>query len=211
MDKFPITLTVCPAAGCARHARGTPWSSYCPYHAAVLYRTGSLTGRGVRGTERRKYRDSIEQTLARYAQSPAVNSALFVASDLLQWRARRDFTTHHQMQAHMLRLRSQGAEAREILQRVCEIAALHVFDARFSTAQEMDIACARHVLFTRKPPKKIYGGPLLRFVGTEVREAFGVFPFGVLDRINRDVQVRQQAKKAFETGWTLPGESKQIG
>jgi hypothetical protein len=211
MTSSTITLTTCRAPDCKRPARATPWSHHCAYHSALLYRTGSLTGRGLRAAERRKYRNAVEEALARYAQSPAVTSALFIASDLLQWRARRDFTTHHQMAAHMLRLRSQGAEPREILQRVCEVVALHVFDARFTSATEMDTALARHVLFARRPPKKIYGGPLLRFVGSEVREAFGVFPFGLLDRINRDVQVRQEAKRTFETGWTLPGETRQIG
>jgi hypothetical protein len=183
----------------------------CAIHATTQWRTGSPTGRGLRGEERRKYRAAIEETLARYSTSKAVQSALFVASDVLQYHARRDFTTHHATAAHMLRLRAEGVQPREIVQRVCEVTALQVYDARFATPTELDIAMARHILHTRRAPRRLAGGPLLRYVGSLVREQFGLFPYGVCDRINRDVQVRQEAKKAFETGWTLAGESTQIG
>lgn len=156
--------------------------------------------------ELKRYREKIQQVLAKYHDSKPVQIALTLADDLLVYRPRADFTKHHRTAEQMKRLRNGGITARDVLQRICEVWALQMFDQRFEDVKVLENALARHLLQlvpqgTYRPP-----GTLLRYLGSMLAEDFGLFCTGVCRQIDRDAEARRDARKVFNEGWAIRGE-----
>lgn len=204
MSKPPVTT--CTVTGCTRPVSGIPWSTLCATHGQRQYRTGSTRLDTMRRGELAKYRDRISFVLDKYACSKAIEAAVMLADDFLQWRPRADFTNHYKLASHMQRLKDGGCTARELIQRVCEVWALQAFDQRFADERELMYAMARSVLMLRSQGKTRPAGPLLRLLGRELLEDLGKFAAGVCMRITQDDEVRAGAKRAFEQ-WSMRGEA----
>jgi hypothetical protein len=198
--------TTCAAPGCSKPVHGSPWSSLCDRHATLQYRNGSPQARSLRNSALQQHRERIARALSKYQNSSAVKHAVMLADDLLSFRPRHGFGVEERLQAQMLRLRGEGVTARELLQRVTEVWALQAFDQRFDSERELDHAMARAVLKLRPMRTWRPAGPLLRHLGREIREELGRFCAGLCMRLDADDEVRVQARKAFETGWTMDGE-----
>jgi hypothetical protein len=169
---------------------------------------GHPTVKVPRHLEYRRYRDPVAKALAKYERSKAVQAALAVADDLLTYRPRMDYKNHQQLAEHMAFLREGGVTAKEILQNVCETAAMRMLGRRLEEERAFDYVLARRVLMlrpraTRRPGAWRPGGPLLRYAGNLIREEFGVFPYGLLAKLEADDEARAQAKEAFRTGWAV--------
>jgi hypothetical protein len=197
----------CAVPDCPKPVHGLPWSRFCRKHNKHNNRFGAPTVRATRAGELRRHREPISRVLAKYGHSKAVQAALHIADDILLYRPRADFTVHYQIQEQMTRLRTAGVTARELLQRVCEVVALQMLENRFESERVFTYSLARHVLQLRSQVKWRPTGVLLRYLGTVLREELGVFPYGVLQRIERDAEARKDAKRAFESGWTIQGEA----
>ena len=199
--------TTCAALGCSRPVTGHPWSAYCSTHGMKICRNGAPHARALKHAELMRHREPVARTLAKYLESSAVKSALMLADDVLTFRPRHDFGYENEMREQMLLLRDHGVTAREVLQRVCEIWCLQAFDQRFSTDRELHHALARGVLKLRRWGLWRPGSRLLRSLGRELQEQLGTFATGLYMQIEKDHEVRAQAKKNFETGWTIRGEA----
>jgi hypothetical protein len=201
-SKEPRTL--CAVAGCPNRVKSTPWSKHCERHHARARQYGHPTVKVPRHLEYRRYRDPVAKTLAKYGRSNAVQKALVVADDLLTYRPQMDYKNHLQLAEHMALLREGGVTAREILQNVCETAAMRMLGRRLEEERAFDYALARRVLMLRPRGTWRPGGPLLRYAGNLIREELGVFPYGLLAKLEEDDQARAQAKEEFRTGWAVP-------
>lgn len=199
--------TICAVDGCTRPTNGAPWGALCATHAARQYRHGSPHARALPDRFIREHREPIAKALARYRNSDAVRSAELVAADLLNFRVRSALSAPQRAtEEQMARLRNGGVTPRDLLQRVCEIWALQARDSRFDDSRELHHALARAVLRLRPMRTWRPGGPLLRFLGNEILEELGTFAAGLCARIEHDAEVKRQAKKSWETGWTLDGK-----
>lgn len=201
----PPAVHLCSVTGCRQPVSRYPWSALCDKHSARQYRTGTTRLDSMRRGELAKYRERISFVLDKYGSSKAVDAAVMLADDFLQWKPRGDFTNHYRLAAQMQRLKEGGCTAREFLQRVCEVWALQAFDQRFANERELLFALSRGVLYLRPQGTSRPAGPLLKLLGRELLADLGKFAAGVCMRIEKDDEVRAGAKKAFEQ-WTMRGE-----
>ncbi|HEX4049913.1 MAG TPA: hypothetical protein VHY19_03425 [Steroidobacteraceae bacterium] len=156
--------------------------------------------------ELKRYRDKIQQVLAKYHDSKPVQTALMIADDLLNYRPHADWTKHHRCAEQMKRLRDGGITARDVVQRAAEVWALQQFDQRFETRKVLDNAMARHLL--QLVPQGTYRAPgtLLRYLGEMLTDDLGLFCTGVCRQIERDDAARRDARRTFNDGWAIRGE-----
>jgi hypothetical protein len=102
-----------------------------------------VNGRAVRPSELRPYDEPVTRTLARYLNSKAVQAALLLASELLNYRPHREYSWELKLQSQMARLRDGGVTPRELLARICAVWALQVDRERFASPREIHHAVAR--------------------------------------------------------------------
>src|SRR5919108_1341144 len=112
----------CAAAGCGRKAPH-PFSNYCSTCAMRIIRNGSPHASALDLHELKLYRDSIRATVHRHRASPAVQGALALAGELLNYTPAHDFTVHHNLRTQMQRLLAYGVTPEDVVCRVAEFVA----------------------------------------------------------------------------------------
>jgi hypothetical protein len=148
----------------------------------------------------------VVRTLARYRNSKAVQHALVLAADLLNYRPRREYSWELQLETQVARLRDGGVTPRELLAKICSVWALNADRERFRDAREFTYGIANEVLKLRKLGTWRPGGVLLSRLGQMIVDDLGSFAAGVWVKTQQDTDSRAEAHKAFSTGWQLDGE-----
>lgn len=112
-----------PCAGqCGRKAP-ISYSKYCNTCARRIARNGSPHAFALNVKELDQYRETIAGTVHRHLNSKAVQGALTLAGELLNYQPTHDFTYQQQLRDQMLRLHAHAVTPEQLLCRICEFVA----------------------------------------------------------------------------------------
>lgn len=134
-----------PCAGqCGRKAR-IHYSKYCCTCSRRIARNGSPHAIALNVKELEPYRKAIASTVHRHLNSKAIQGALALAAELLNYQPSHDFTYQTQLREQMQRLQSFGVTPEQVVCRVAEFVAWQR-DHQIANKREQDCKLALVVL-----------------------------------------------------------------
>lgn len=188
--------TTCAAKRCTSPTMRGGWSRFCSRHAIRFFRYGHEEGQPVKDYDLKTYRARVASGLARYENTKAVQAALHLSNEILNYRATFGWTKQLNLQSQMGRLRGAGVTPRDLLARVCEHYALvEANPHRFRTSREEDHAISRAVLRLDKMGTWRPNAHLMNYLGGILREELGAFAIMFIRRLQADARQRQEFRE----------------
>lgn len=194
----PSTRTrgTCKVHGCGR-LRANDITSYCSAHSSRMYRYGHPEGMDRIANPSDKTCDWIAIQLRTVTGHPAMDAALRLADELLNFRPFRGYGWELKIQEQMTRLRDHGVTPFDVLVRIVECA--QYLELRpLRTQRETDYFYARGVL--RAAPLHDYraGGSVLRWLGPLIREQLEKWAHSFLQLVARRDAARRELLAAAD-------------
>jgi hypothetical protein len=144
-SKYPQPRpTQCTVPGCTR-AADLPYTDNCHKHSKNTVRHGSPLASPFALTKLRPFRARVQSAVMKYRKSPAIQAAIRLGEELLNWRPSADRSTHYHLQEQMQRLQRHSVTGEQVFCRVAEWA-IYSIDTRFENDRVRDLALARAVL-----------------------------------------------------------------
>jgi hypothetical protein len=184
-------------AGCGRMAK-VPWSYYCHMHATRLVRHGAPNASLIKADQLARYRETVRAAIHRNSETPAVQGALRLAQQLLDYRPSHQFSFQLTLRRRMQILVGANVSPEDVVCRVAEFV-FYENDNPFKYARERDMQLAR-VVFKLAPMSKwvptAHASRLL--AGLIIEDGLWRFAAGLRLKLERDHDERVKLLKGLD-------------